>query len=388
LSVYKQNGAQRWRFDFWTGGRRFHGSIEAKTKREAEAVERDERKKAEAQIEQEKAAKGSLRLDDVAGRYWQEIGRHRVAAGNIEKQLERLIEFFGPDKLITEIDGSAVADLVAWRRGHRIERGGKRGALLSPFTVNDTTEQLKKLFTRAKVWGVRFDNPPVWKDHWLKEPTERVRELVGDEGAKLKAATRDDYAPFFAFARATGLRLNECLLRWSEVNWGARQIVKPGKGGKTVTTSITPTVREMLWPLRGDHPDFVFTYVAARTLKAKAKGREGRPALIKGQRYPITYAGVKSAWRRLRADSGVVGFRFHDLRHDFATKLLRQTGRIKLVQKALNHSKLETTTRYAHVLDEEVAAALESLQKSHKESHSGPSETAEVIDMTEKKRSA
>ena len=39
--------------------------------------------------------------------------------------------------------------------------------------------------------------------------------------------------------------------------------------------------------------------------------------------------------------------------------LLRETGNLKLVQRALNHSNIKTTTRYAHVLDHEVADAME-----------------------------
>ena len=42
-------------------------------------------------------------------------------------------------------------------------------------------------------------------------------------------------------------------------------------------------------------------------------------------------------------------------------KLLRETGNLKVVQKALNHSEIKTTTRYAHVLIEEVAAALDKI---------------------------
>jgi excisionase family DNA binding protein len=134
--------------------RRFFGSTKATTRRAAEAVERAEREKARALVAAEQAASTSLRLDDIAGRYWQEIGQHHAAAANTWKQIERLVEFFGNDKLITEITGDDVAKLVAWRRGHRVERGGKKGALIGAFTVN-TTEQLKKLFTRAKAWGVR-----------------------------------------------------------------------------------------------------------------------------------------------------------------------------------------------------------------------------------------
>jgi hypothetical protein len=53
-----------------------------------------------------------------------------------------------------------------------------------------------------------------WKKFILKEPQERVRELRSDESARIDLAMRDDYAPFFAFARATGLRLKECFLTW------------------------------------------------------------------------------------------------------------------------------------------------------------------------------
>jgi integrase len=260
-----------------------------------------------------------------------------------------VIEYLGKDKLLTEITDDDVIKLVAWRRGHRRQDG----ALISPFTVNDTTEQLKKLFTRAKLWGVVFAREPQWKRHWLDEPQERVRELVGDEGERLAAATREDYTPFFAFARASGLRLNECVtLRWSEVDWGTRQIRKPGKGGKLVTARITSTVREILWPLQGHHSEFVFTYIAERT-------RDGR---VQGERYPLTYSGAKIEWRRLRKRAGVTGFRFHDFRHDLGSKVLRETGNLKLVQRVLNHADLKTTARYAHVLDDEVAEALERVQ--------------------------
>lgn len=207
---------------------------------------------------------------------------------------------------------------------------------------------------------MRFDREPDWKRHWLKEPQERVRELKQDEAAQIDGATRGDYRPILEFAAATGLRLNECLLRWSEVDWDARRIVKPGKGDRRVVAHITEEVRSILWPLRGYHPDLVFTYIAKRTRKAQG--------LVRGQRYPITYNGLKSAWKRIRTGAGIEDFRFHDIRHDFATKLLRETKNLKLVSKALNHADIKTTTKYAHVVDDEVAAGIEAMQKSRKKS--------------------
>jgi len=117
---------------------------------------------------------------------------------------------------------------------------------------------------------------------------------------------------------------------------------------------ITPTLRTLLWPLQGHHPTSVFTYIAQST-------RNGR---VRGKRYPLTYSGVEMAWKRLRKRSGIEDFRFHDFRHDVATKLLRATGNLKLVQRALNHGDIRVTMKYAHVLDQEVADAMERIHKS------------------------
>ena len=229
-------------------------------------------------------------------------------------------------------------------------------ALISNSTVNLTIMQLKTLFAslRPRV------QEPQWCKLWLPVREEHPRELVGDESDRLEAATRDDYQPLFAFAMATGLRQSECLLRWSQVDWGARQIRKSGKGGKLVTLPITPTIREILWPLRGHHRERVFTYVAVRTHRRWVKGR----------RYPVTLAGLRAHWHRLRKAAGVVGFRFHDFRHDLATKALRETGNLKLVQRMLNHADIRHTLRYAHVLDSEIADGFERVAESRKKSRS------------------
>jgi integrase len=350
MSVYRDPRSPYWQFYFRWRGHRFFGSTKARTRREAEKVEAAEREKAKAHVAASTAAKTSLRLDDVAGRYWSEKGQHHACARNTWKRLALLIEFFGKDKLIIEISDDDVAKLVAWRRGHRKPHHGSD--LISPATVNLTIMALKTLFAtlRPRV------QEPQWRKHWLPVRQEHPRELMGDEGDRLEAATREDYAPLFALAMATGMRQSECLLRWSQVDWGARQIRKIGKGGKPVTVPITPTIREILWPLRGHHPEHVFTYIAVRTHRR----------WVKGQRYPVTLAGLRAHWHRLRKAAGVTGFRFHDFRHDFATKLLRVTGNLKLVQRGLNHADIRHTLRYAHVLDEEVADGFERVAKRRK----------------------
>jgi integrase len=350
MSIYRKPRSPYFYFEFRIQNHRFYGSTKATTRREAEKVEAREREKAKQVVAQTEAARTSLRLDDVAGRFWSQA-QHYAASRNTWKRLSLLIEFFGKDKLVPDITHDDARDLIAWRRGHRT----RSGKLIAPATVNLTIMQLKTLFAtlRPRV------HEPEWRKLWLPVWQEHPRELMGDEGDRLEAATRADYAPLFALAQITGMRQSECLLRWSQVDWGARQIRRSGKGGKPVSVPITPTIREILWPLRGDHPEYVFTYVAVRTHRG----------WIKDRRYPITLAGLRAHWHRLRKVAGVTSFRFHDFRHDFATKALRETGNLKLVQRMLNHSDIRHTLRYAHVLDSEVAEGFERVAKYRTKRH-------------------
>ena len=115
---------------------------------------------------------------------------------------------------------------------------------------------------------------------------------------------------------------------------------------------LTSSMRDLLFPLQGNHPEAVFTYVC----------RKKRGLRVVGCRYPITYEGTKTAWRRALPVSGVQDFRFHDNRHTAATRLLRSGARLKIVQKLLRHSTIATTARYAHVTIDDLREAMEKSQ--------------------------
>ncbi|MEV4609728.1 site-specific integrase [Neorhizobium sp. LMR1-1-1.1] len=374
MSVYKPKNSPNYHFDFQVGGHRFHGTTGTANRRKAEEVEREERAKAKAhQAAARDSGSGPLTLNTAADRYWLEVGQRHANSDTTSTDLARLIEYFGQEKLLLDITDADVAKLVQWRRsqtawGRERTKDDKPMRFVSAATVNrSTTLVLKKLFTRAKrTWKYTFPGEPSWRDHFLSEPKERIREVHDQEGRALDAKMRSDYEPIFAFARATGLRLDECLIEWSMVNWQTGWITRSGKGDRLVKTAITSTVREILKPLMGNHPKFVFTYQAQRARKSDASYKGDGEARVRGQRYPVTYSGLKTQWKKLRLDAGVVDLRFHDFRHDVATKLLRKTGNLKMVQKALNHADLKTTARYAHVLDEEVAAAMEGLHEKQK----------------------
>jgi len=362
MSVYRTTKSAPWFwYDFQIERRRFHGSTRCTNEKDAKKFEAVEREKAKALIRATKRSATSLAIDDVAARFWNDEAQYDADPDATATNIARLVHYFGKTTLFTDIDHAKAKEMVGWRRGHRI-KGKKDARLIAPATVNrSTTKVLQRMFTFAKAEGATFDHEPKWSDLLLPEPEERLRELQDYEAAAFEYAMRPDYQPFFAFVLASGMRLRECVtLRWSEVNFSTKQIVKTGKGGRRVVFPITDTIREILFPLQGGHPEFVFTYLA--------KYGNKRLGIVRGQRYPLSYNGTKSAWQRLRANAGVKDFRFHDFRHDFGTKILRETGNLKLAQKALNHADIKSTLRYAHVLDEDVAAAVERIAKSQKKS--------------------
>lgn len=375
MSLYKRPRSPFYHYEFIIRGNRIRGSTGETDKREATTVEKLRYNAAlmAAAPSTGTNAETSMRFADVAMRYFDEVGQHLAGddgSKNCERDLKRLHDYFGASRTLTSITNDDIAKLVSWRRGQQQSRLKKikgkivqnpKAPLVSAATVNrSTTEVLKKLFIRARdTWSVKFDRWPNWKEHMLKENGERVRELYEGEGEAVMDAVRDDYAPMIEYSHATGVRQKEAWsLEWDQVNFGTKLITMRGKGDRLITKTINDEVRSILWPLVGHHPARVFTYVAKVT-------RDGR---VKGKRYPLTKSGVRTIWRRTRTKAGLDGgklpLRFHDLRHDFGTKLLRETGNLKLVQKAMGHAKIETTMRYAHVLDTEVASAVASQAKN------------------------
>jgi integrase len=120
---------------------------------------------------------------------------------------------------------------------------------------------------------------------------------------------------------------------------------------------LSTSMRTILWPLQDRHPDAVFTYVIQRT-------RGGR---IRGEYRRVTISGLKTEFRRARQAAGLPstyedferGYRWHDNRHTRATRLLRLTGNLKMVQKVLGHRRIETTAKYAHVTMDDLRDALD-----------------------------
>ncbi len=344
-------------YEFQIDGTNFRKSTRRKNKKEADEIERIGKAKVEADLEMQKRG-GSVPIMwiDVANRYWEEKGRGSSNSKGVFHALELLTAFFGTTKRLDEITGNDLARLVTWR--HQQTAKGRGQKSVSSATVNRLVQCFRTIRRYAQsVWQCHLPPDSNWKGLLLKEDRPPPRELSNAEEQAIYAHVRPDYLPWLYYALITGLRLAETRPKWSDVDWEAGVITGVGKGGKAIRTVITPALRELLEPLKGHHKEYVFTYVAKRRRKGEKKG----------ERRPLTYAGIKSEWQAHRKRAGVKGVKLHGFRHDVGHKANRLGG-LKLASSALNHSDIGVTAKhYVGTPDAELAALMQRVAEGRLE---------------------
>lgn len=144
-----------------------------------------------------------------------------------------------------------------------------------------------------------------------------------------------------------GLRVSEVVgLRPADLDMqSCRLLVKDGKGGKDRVLWISEDLRDRVgeWKARRPESDWLFP---TRT------GQKTSPRSVR--RTVKTYAHRAAL---VNADE----ISPHTLRHTFATRLLRRSGNIRMVQKALGHADLSTTMLYTHIVDDELEDAMKQM---------------------------
>ena len=153
----------------------------------------------------------------------------------------------------------------------------------------------------------------------------------------------------------TGLRLSEATeLRWKNVDLRTGKIeVKEGKGGKDRILWCGELTLERLrsWRQRqtgeaGERLDYAFTAMSGDSLGNPLDNRYVQDMVPR-------YASKAGIEKRVTP---------HTLRHTFATDLLKETGNIRMVQKALGHAQLSSTMIYTHIADADLEEALKGLR--------------------------
>lgn len=361
MSVYKPKGSPFFHFDFQKSGRRFHGSTGSASRREAEAVERVEREKAEKEIESGRKIDRTS-IEHAWARFWEEKGQHDAKNSTTFDRMEALQD--GLSAILKELERPAtighigadvIATYVARRRG-TISRAGR---LLSNASVNRELQVLRRIMRRAhRVWlmDIRL---PAWDELMLPEADERVVDVAHSLEEKILALMREDFRPAARFLTMSGLRAGNALpLHPSLVDFEAGVITIHQKskkpGGRLHILPITAPMRVILANEIGHSDDAVFTYVAKRT----------RGERLTGERYPLTPETFYNEFKTAAREAGRPDLRPHDLRHVAGTRALRAKGNLRAAQRQLGHSRISTTTKYAHYLVEELRANMEEAHKA------------------------
>lgn len=247
-----------------------------------------------------------------------------------------ILRKFGALRL-DEISNQGVADLL--RRLH--DAGYSSG------TTNRVLVLLRFIFNLAKKWGVpgSVNNPT----SGLKTAPDVCRErfLTHDEARRLLSALDADENQVAACAirllLLTGARRNEIThAKWELVNWEKRTLLVPrAKSGR---------------------PRLIHLNSAAVELLRSVRPTEGNPFIFPSPATGRPSPSLHFPWRRIRKTADLLDVRLHDLRHSFASFLVNEGVSLYVVQGLLGHTQAKTTQRYAHLANETLAEAAETIR--------------------------
>jgi len=211
---------------------------------------------------------------------------------------------------------------------------------VSPASVNRELACLSHMFTLAIRWGIVSRNP-MRGIKKLKEPPGRLRFLTVDEIGRLIRACSPHLKPIVITALNTGMRKSEILnLKWKDVDFVNRTItVRKSKNNEVRIIPINGVLYKILKNLhRFKKSEWVFP------------GKDGKPL-----------GDFKRAFKTALRRAGIEDFRFHDLRHTFASHLVMNGVNIRTVQQLLGHKDIKMTMKYSHLSRDFVQEAVSHL---------------------------
>jgi len=225
---------------------------------------------------------------------------------------------------------------------------------LDPGSINKSKSSLKaflKWATNAGWLQNDFSEALTIKTLPRKEPnflseTEQRLLLKTIRSTKGDTAQRD--LAMISLMIFTGIRIDALVnLNFDDVNLDDKKLTIHTKGNKTMKLFLNSPARNIL---------------KAFIRKRIRSSSDDEALFLSNRQSRITSRQVAFRLKYWTRHAGITkNISPHSLRHTFATQLLKKSKNLRLVQRALGHEYLETTRIYTHILDDELADALELL---------------------------
>ncbi len=217
-----------------------------------------------------------------------------------------------------------------------------------PGTFNRCRTVLRLIF-KLGIENKKLETNPADLLKHKREPDGKVRYLSADEETRLRKAILPKFPkhlPELVIALGTGMRAGEMYDRidWSCVDLLRRDLFIPNsKNGSArhipLNAEVLAAFKELFGRRRGENPIFASERGGDRLLGARHWFEDC-----------LTSAGIKN-------------FRWHDLRHTFASRMVMAGVDIRTVAELMGHKKIQMTMRYAHLAPAHNLAAIEKLSE-------------------------
>lgn len=274
-------------------------------------------------------------LRELADTYLTDIAPYGRGNCSLRQKATRLrwwVEEIG-DRRLSDVTPALISECKRRLLAGPLPSGKRRAGA----TVNRYLAELSRVFTVAVRELQWVETNPVQRVERLPESRGRTRFLDDDERTRLLRACRvssnRSLYGAVAVALGTGGRQGEVLgLRWRDVNLRpgeAAVTFRDTKNGETRSVALEGLALEAMREVHSQRrldTDLVFPTVAG-----------------KGP------AAIRHAFERAVAAAEIEDFRFHDLRHTFASYLAMSGATLAEIADAMGHKTLAMVKRYAHL---------------------------------------
>jgi len=326
MSLIKYKDSPYWHTRFQINGVRVSESTKSTSKSEAQRYE--EKRRREIREQYMLGVKPKRSWLEAEQRWLQEMDHKKSLETDIY-HFEWLAKHLGRYQLC-DINKEMLEKLAIAK-----EKEGRKAA-----TINRIFCLVRAVLNRAHKKWEWLERVPVFPTRHVNNA--RIRWLTREEASRLLGCLPSHLRAMAKFTLNTGLRAGNIMgLQWSQINMANRNIIIHGdqsKNGKAFGVPLNREAIEILKAEMGRHHEFVFTYQGHRVRQCCTK-----------------------AWRKALVRAGIENFRWHDLRHTWASWHVQGGTSLQELFELGGWKSFEMVLRYAHLSSSHLQEAADRL---------------------------